>query len=62
MEMKKKDTLLTIEFIKTISGRLYGKEIFFYDETDQQWYSRVHGDYVTYETVLEWLEENISYD
>lgn len=57
-----KEMLMTIEFIKTISCRLYGKEIFFYDYDDMEWYSRIHGRNVSYEEVLEWLEENIVFE
>ena len=57
-----KEMLMTIEFIETISCRLYGKGIFFYDYDDMEWYSRIHGHNVSYEEVLEWLEENIVFE
>lgn len=57
-----KEMLMTIEFIKSISRRIYGKDIFFYDFDEMKWYSRLDCCYVTYEHILEWLEENIQYD
>lgn len=51
-----KNTELIVDFIKRTSSMLYGKEVFFYDEKSDKWYSREHGDYVELETVIEWLE------
>lgn len=54
-----KERLLMVEFIKRVSYRICGKEVFFYDYDSKQWYSRLHGGYVPCECILEWIEDNL---
>lgn len=48
----------TIDFIKEISTKIYGKEIFFYDKEKNKWYSREHCDYINTNTVLDLIRYN----
>ena len=54
-----KDIKLMIDFIKEISSLIYGKDVFFYDFENNQWYSRDHSGEVEFEEILNWLKERI---
>lgn len=54
-----KDMESIANFIKNISTCIYGKEVMSYNEDINKWYSRIHGDYLTLDEVLVWLEEDI---
>lgn len=50
---------LIIDFIRETSNYLYDKEVFFYDDDLNKWYSRKDCKYITLEEVLEQLKESI---
>ena len=54
-----KDMESIANFIKNISTCIYKKEVMSYNEDINKWYSRIHGDYLTLDEVLVWLEEDI---
>lgn len=54
-----KDMESIANFIKNISTCIYEKEVIFYNEDINKWYSRIHCDYLTLDEVLVWLEEDI---
>lgn len=54
-----KDMESIANFIKNISTCIYEKEVMSYNEDINKWYSRIHGDYLTLDEVLVWLEEDI---
>ena len=54
-----KDMESIANFIKNISTCIYEKEVIFYNENINKWYSRIHFDYLTLDEVLVWLEEDI---
>lgn len=47
------------DFVKNISTCICGKEVIFYDENTNKWYSRVHCDYMTFSEILVWLQYEI---
>ena len=55
--MKNKES--TIDFVRVASNSLYGKEIFFYDEELNKWYSRVDCDYISLEEVFDYIKKDI---
>ena len=55
----KKDIELISDFIKETSSIIYDKEVFFYDEDLNKWYSRIDCEYITLEEVLNYLKEDI---
>lgn len=55
----KKNMESTVEFIRQLSCRLYGKEMFFYDEEEDIWYSRFDCKDVEFDYVFEYLKNDI---
>lgn len=49
----------TVDFIREISCKIYGKEVFFYDCEKDTWYSRLDGEYVEFESIFERLKNDI---
>lgn len=54
-----KDIKLMMNFIKQTASILYGKNVFFYDDDKDKWYSRDHSGYVELETIIQWLEDRV---
>lgn len=57
--MGDKEVETLIDFVKEISCLIYGKEVFFYDENDDMWYSREHNGYIEFKDVITWLKDRI---
>ena len=55
-----KDMEKMIDYIKELSSLIYGKEVFFYEEDSNTWYSRDHCRYIELEELIDWLRENIN--
>lgn len=54
-----KDKELIIDFIKETTSAIYDKEVFFYDDELNKWYSRIDCEYIELEEVLEWLKQEV---
>lgn len=54
-----KDIKLMMNFIKQTASILYGKDVFFYDDNEDKWYSREHSGCVEFETIIQWLEDRV---
>lgn len=54
-----KNITATVDFIREVSTKIYGKEMFFYDLEKDVWYSRFDSEYINLESVFDRLKSDI---